>query len=77
MTYFILFSSKIKSLIQYTDFFSHSSLIFEKLWVNTSNSSQLCLFSLGSWNFITDIWRNNWISTAIVLKEIKQSFPTK
>lgn len=50
------------------------SLISEKLWVNTSNSSQLHLFSLGSWNFTTGSWKNNWISTTIVMKETEQSF---
>lgn len=53
-------------------------LIFEKLWVNTSNSSQLHLFSLGSWDFTTTgSWKNDWISTAIVLKEIEQSSKNK
>lgn len=66
---------QVKSLIQHTDvlYSAPPALISEKLWVNTSNSSQLHLFSLGSWNFTTGSWKNNWISTAIVLKETEQA----
>lgn len=48
--------------------------MFEKLWVNTSNSSQLHLFSLGSWGFTTTCsCKNICIFTVIVLRETEQS----